>query len=99
MKYKRRADLSRREQNFEVGDRVLSHLMREIFPKGEYNKLKFKKIGPCRILKNNYANYYELELPLGVGISPIFNVAYLYKYEPQTSLREAILYFPVHVAH
>ena len=26
----------------------------------------------------------ELEFPPGVGISPIFNVAYLYKYEHET---------------
>ena len=39
-----------------------------------------KKIGPCRILRKFSANAYELERPTGVGISPIFNVAYLYPY-------------------
>ena len=44
IKYKGRADLKRREVNFEVGDLVLAHLRKERFPKREYNKLKFKKI-------------------------------------------------------
>ena len=43
--------------------------------------MKFKKIGPCKILRKFSANSYEIELPPDVGISPIFNVVYLYKYE------------------
>ena len=39
-----------------------------------------KKIGPCKILRKFSANAYELEMPTGVGISPIFNVADLYPY-------------------
>ena len=39
-----------------------------------------KNIGPCRILRKFSANAYEFQLPPGVGISPIFNVAYLYPY-------------------
>ena len=54
------------------------HLRKEGFAKGEYNKLKFKKIGPCKILHKFSANAYELQLPPGIGISPIFNVAYLF---------------------
>ena len=55
-------------------------LKRDKFPKGEYNKLKMKKIGPCRILRKFSENAYELEIPSGVGISPIFNIADLYPY-------------------
>ena len=58
----------------------MAYLKRDIFPKGEYNKLKMKKIGPCRILRNFSTNAYKLEIPTGVGISPIFNVADLYPY-------------------
>ena len=35
------------------------------------------------------AHAYEVELPRGIGISPIFNVAYLYPYkETKTELQE-----------
>jgi hypothetical protein len=63
-----------------VGDLVLEHLRKERFPRGMYNKLKMKKIGPCKILRKFDANDFELELPEDVGISPIFNVEYLYSY-------------------
>ena len=69
-----------RDKNYEVGYFILANLKRDIFPKGEYNKLKMKKIGPYIILRMFSANAYELEMPIGVGISPIFNVAYLYPY-------------------
>ena len=78
--YKARAYSKRRETNYEIGYLVLAYLKRDTFTKGEYNKLKMKKIGPCRILKKFSANAYELEMPTGVGISPIFNVEDLYPY-------------------
>ena len=58
-RYKQKANLKRREVQFNVGDQVLTHLRKEIFPKGEYNKLKFNKIGPCKILCKFSANAYE----------------------------------------
>lgn len=58
----------------------MANLRKEIFPKWEYNKLKLKNIGPCRILGKFSANSYELELLVDVGVSLIFNVADLYLY-------------------
>ena len=80
-KYKLRADAKRREVNFDVGYLVLAHLRKERFPRGQCNKLKLKKIGPCKILRKFVVNAYELELPIGIGISQIFNIVDLYPYK------------------
>ena len=42
-----------------------------------------KKIGPCKIVKKFGANAYEIELPDGIGISPIFNILDLYPYRAE----------------
>jgi hypothetical protein len=83
--YKRKADQRKRKLQFEVGDMVLAHLRKERFPRGMYNKLKMKKIGPCRVLKKFGENAYELELSEGIGISPIFNISDLYPYRTDTA--------------
>ena len=86
LKYKQRADLKKRGVNFEEGDLVLAYLKKERFPRGAYNKLNLKKIGPCRILRMFSANAYEIEISSDMGISPIFNIVDLYPYqEAETS--------------
>jgi hypothetical protein len=80
--YKHRADQQKRQLQFEVGDLVLAHLRKERFSRGTYNKLKMKKIGTCKVLKKFRENAYELELPDGIGISPIFNILNLYPHRP-----------------
>jgi hypothetical protein len=81
--YKRRADQHKRQLQYEVGDLILAHLRKERFPRGTYNKLKMKKIGPCRVLKKFGTNSYEIELPDGIRISPIFNISDLYPYKDE----------------
>jgi hypothetical protein len=60
---------------------ILAHLRKERFPSGTYNKLKMNKIEPCKVLKKFGAKAYEIELPDGIGISPILNVSDLYPYK------------------
>lgn len=79
-RYKQHADLKRWEVQFDVGDEVLAHLRKERFRKGKYNKLKYNKIGPCKILCKFFANANELQLPPGIAISPILNVADLFPF-------------------
>jgi hypothetical protein len=50
--------------------------------------MKMKKIGLCNILRKFEANSYEIELPDGMGISPIFNIAYLYPYREDEAREE-----------
>jgi hypothetical protein len=62
---------------------ILAYLRKERLQSGPYNKLKMKKIGPCKVLKKFGANAYEIELPDGIGISLIFNISDLYPYKAE----------------
>jgi len=53
-----------------------------------YNKLKYKNIGPCKVLQKFLANTYEIQLPRGIGISPIFNLGDLFPYMTEPEEKE-----------
>jgi hypothetical protein len=84
--YKRRVNQHMRELQFKVGDLILAQLRKERFPRGTYNKLKMKKIRPCKVLKKFGANAYENELPDGIEISLIFNILDLYPYKDKLGI-------------
>lgn len=73
--------MKRGDVQFKVGDLVLAHLRKERLQKGKYIKFLMKKIGPCRVVHKFWANSYEMELLLGVAISFIFNIDYLYPFK------------------
>ena len=57
------------------------HLRKECFLVGTYNKLKMKKFRPGKIVKrHDSGNAYEVELPVELNISPIFNISYMIQY-------------------
>ena len=72
------ADKTKRELQFKVGDLVMAYLRKERLPKGHPTKFLLKKIWPLKIVHKFGNNAYEVELPLNLGISPIFNVNDLY---------------------
>ena len=59
----------------------MAYLRKERFPKGTYNKLKLKKIRPCKILRKFSANAYEIGPPSDLQISLIFNVSDIYSFK------------------
>ena len=80
-KYKEQVDKKKREKVFEVGDLVWVYVSKDRYPTGEYNKLKARKIGPCKILRRINENAYEVELSEGWNINNSFNVADLYEFQ------------------
>jgi len=77
--YKAKENVNRRYKKFQI--RGMVHLRKECFQVGTYNKLKMKKLGPCKIVKRyDFRNAYEVEFPIKVNIFPVFNISYLIEY-------------------
>ena len=52
----------RRHINFLVGDEVMAHFKKTIFPIGTHGKLKMRKFGPCWILRKfDNGNVFEVD--------------------------------------
>ena len=71
-------DAHRRYQVFNEGDLVMVYLWKERFLRETYHKLKYKKIGPCKILKKINDNDCKVDLPVDLDISLVFNIFNLY---------------------
>ena len=67
---------------------ILAHLRKERFSRGTYNKLRMKKIGPCKVMKKFGVNAYEIELLDGIRIYPIINISDLYPYKLRNQEQE-----------
>ena len=73
-KYKQRDDNLKRHKSFEIGDEVMIHMKKNEFSIATYDKLKMKKIEPCKVLKRfDSGNTYEVELLEDMDLSLIFN--------------------------
>ncbi|PKA51272.1 hypothetical protein AXF42_Ash010712 [Apostasia shenzhenica] len=84
-KVKAEVDRHRRFTYFEVGSEVMIRVHPGWFPMGAQKKLAATRMGPFKVLKKIGENTYELDLPLEMGISPIFNVSDLSPYNEPTS--------------
>ena len=82
LRFKTAANQPKRLKLFNEGDLVIVPLHNHCFPMGTYNKLKDKKIGPCRILQKISDNSYKIDLPIEMNISNTFNVIYIFEYFP-----------------
>ena len=85
-KYKADADKHRRFKSFAVVDQVMVNLQKDKFPFGEYNKIKWKKIGPFLILQKINDNAWVVDLRVNYNISKTFNIQDLLEYHGRSPL-------------
>jgi hypothetical protein len=67
---------------------VWVYLSKDLYPKGDYNKLTRRKFGPYPILEKFGEIAFRVKVPEYIHISNVFNVRHLHKYHGEnTSLR------------
>lgn len=83
--YNQHADELHRHVEFDVDCFVWAMLPKEHFLVGDYNKLKYKKIGPVEIIEKIKPNAYQLNLPIHIRTTDIFKVKNLVAYYGDSS--------------
>jgi len=78
--YKARANKHRRQSEFQPGDLVWLHLLKERFPSRRKNKLMARSDGPFEVLEKVGSNAYKLQLPGDMAVSATFNIGDLSPY-------------------
>ena len=69
-----KADRHRRVVRYSVGDRVLLST-KHLALKGVSGKLKPRYVGPFRVVQLVRDNAVKLELPVSMGVHPVFNIS------------------------
>ena len=78
-KAKARHDKHHIPHSFQIGDQVWLHLKKERFT-GPYRNMKPLRYVPYSILKHIGENTFQLDIPLFLGLHPVFNVDLLQPY-------------------
>ena len=79
-KYVEQANRRRKYVEFEVGDLVWVHLLKDRFPPGKFRKLKLRVDDPFKIIEKIGENAYKLQFPDEYEVSLMFNVKDLRAY-------------------
>lgn len=66
-------------------------LDKDRFLTGTYNKMKYKKIGPCQIIKKINKNANGVDLMTEYDILHVFNITNLYNFQDDEQLVEAVI--------
>jgi hypothetical protein len=79
-KYKMSDDKGRKQLDFDPGDFVWLHLIKERFLDLRKSKLMPRADGPFKVLKKINENACKFDLPTDFGVSPTFNIVDLKPY-------------------
>jgi hypothetical protein len=80
MRYNGHADKMKIYKGFQVGELVMVHLSKDFYPKGKFNMLNVKKIGPHQIKRSLRYNSFEVKLLEEMNILHIFHMKDLFDF-------------------